>query len=160
MVKTRTASYSQRIGWKYGVSHLYRRHDPIGRKPTMRLIKMEILGLTNEDRPRVCNKNYAKFRCSKVRVLEIVNASGKKMSEAWSPLNKPLRYLSGRTQTPHNVYSDSDRVCAAGIHYFKTKAAAREFYAENTTRWAIRGRFGCGAKRVFGQAVCVCGEHE
>jgi len=136
MVKTRSSTEYEHIGWKRAEGY---RHDDV---IVVRLIKLGITGKTNEGRMvRICNRDYAKFRCSEAKVLEIVDWQGKEKTEAWSTYSgmPPVHYVVGKTVVPHGWNTDLDVICGGGIHYFTTKKAARQF----RTRWE---RFHCGGK--------------
>jgi len=94
------------------------------------IVTLELLddSKTNEKR-LVVDKNYAKFRCDKAKVVNIVNVkTGEKMVEDVSIHNSSFEYTLGEIVMPDYFNTDINKVCARGIHYFKTKEAALSWF--------------------------------
>ncbi len=96
---------------------------------TLKLLNSSI---TNEKR-LVIDENYAKFRCDRARVIDIVNVkTGEKMVYDASIWNKDFKYKLGKMVIIVNYDFNMAKVCASGIHYFKTKEATLSwFYRQN-----------------------------
>ena len=100
----------------------------------------------NEDREGVIDPKYAKFRCSKAKVLDIIyfNTSYASklvydetlvMTENYKPqfpentgtsiyCKYKVHYKVGEIVYPKEYDSNPENVCAGGIHYFKSIMAA------------------------------------
>ncbi len=92
-----------------------------------------ILGLisecNNETRP-VYDPKFAKFRTSKVKVLDIYSADDPniKYQEGRSTWKTKITYRVGEIIDETSTFDqDEEKVCGGGIHYFLTEAAARSF---------------------------------
>ena len=97
------------IGWKKGSDGT--------------IIKLRILG------KRTSSLVGRKCRCSKARVISIVDKHGTPLTEARSTWSAAFRYRVGELVSPVEPYNDDIRVeCASGIHFFMTKKEAEEYY--------------------------------
>jgi len=94
------------------------------------IVTLELLAdsKTNEKRDGIVDKNYAKFRCDKAKVIDIINVkTGEKMKTDISIRDERFEYsLEKFVET--DFYTDLNEVCAGGIHYFKTKEAAVSWF--------------------------------
>lgn len=78
---------------------------------------------TNEDRKNITNKNYAKFRASTLKVIEIFSVNypsytvKKIVTNFWGRIT---RYEVGKSVEPNKFDENINNVCSEGIHYFKT----------------------------------------
>ncbi len=83
---------------------------------------------TNEHREYVVDPNFAKFRTNKAKVVSIVHPETKEqLDKDYSMYDPTFRYTVGQvieTTFDHNI----NKVCAPGIHYFKTYDAALSWY--------------------------------
>jgi hypothetical protein len=91
-----------------------------------RIIVLKIVGKHNESRKDIVNKNYAKMRCSKAKVIDIYNMDDKdeKFNEAFSLHVGEFKYTINEIVEPDKYDEDLDMVCTGGIHYFKSFEAA------------------------------------
>ena len=97
--------------------------------------------ITNEDRKDVVNSDFAKFRTNKVKVVEIVNVkTGKRLKFDSSIHLVNFIYEVGKV-VETNYCSDINKVCAEGIHYFKTCEVALSWYYDNNRSQRINGTF-------------------
>lgn len=103
------------------------------------IIKLEILGETNEGRSGVVRPKYAKYRCSKARVLDIWDPlTGKLYNTASSLQDSSFKYVVGKIVTPTSkYYSNINKQCASGIHYFLSLEGALGFICI----WSGRNKF-------------------
>ena len=97
------------------------------------IVTLELLDntKTNENRKDVVDDRYAKFRCDRAIVIDIVNVeTGKTMKADVSIYDDSFYYiLDGVVKTRFN---ENNKVCAEGIHYFKTKEAAVSWFYLDT----------------------------
>jgi antitoxin component YwqK of YwqJK toxin-antitoxin module len=94
---------------------------------------------TNESRKGVLNPYYAKFRCDKARVVDIVNFNnGITLDKDTSFYSCYFVYRKGEIVS---TYYDLnlDNVCSCGIHYFKTRDAAISFWYRQKERHPMDG---------------------
>ncbi len=86
--------------------------------------------VTNENREGVVDPLHAKFRTNKAQVVSMVDPFTKQLITEDTSLHDPkFSYKVGEiVQTPFD--NDINKVCASGIHYFKTE--------ETAVRWHIR----------------------
>ena len=91
------------------------------------IAKLEILGKTNENRKNIANLQYAKYRTSKVKVLEIFHMNDKtrviKQMNGLYDIN--FVYTAGEEICIDNYDENINEVCSQGIHYFKTSEQAK-----------------------------------
>jgi antitoxin component YwqK of YwqJK toxin-antitoxin module len=94
-----------------------------------RIIVLEIIGKHNELRKDIVDKNYAKMRCSKAKVIDIYNMDNKdeKFNEAFGLLIKEFKYTINEIVEPDEYNDDCDTVCTGGIHYFKSFEATYQY---------------------------------
>ncbi len=84
---------------------------------------------TNEHREYVVDPNFAKFRTNKVKVVSIVNPETKEqLDKDYSMYDPIFRYTVGKVIEAGDFNCDINKVCAPGIHYFKTYDAALSWY--------------------------------
>jgi len=102
------------------------------------IVTLELLvnSKTNEKRDGVVDYNYAKFRCDKAKVINIVNKkTGKTMKNDVSIIRLAFVYTLGEI-VKADFNENLNEVCAMGIHYFKTKEAAVVwFYRQNDEKF-------------------------
>ncbi|HMP29094.1 MAG TPA: DUF5758 domain-containing protein, partial [Saprospiraceae bacterium] len=73
----------------------------------------------------------AKFRCSSAIVVDIEHYdTQEKMNMGVSIYDSSFIYEVGKEVVPHKYCKNLNKVCASGIHYFKTKEAAKAFFFE------------------------------
>jgi hypothetical protein len=91
-----------------------------------RIIVLEILGINNELRKDIVNKDFAKMRCSKAKVIDIydINNKDKKFNNAFGVLDKTFKYIVDEIVEPDKYNNNIDVVCTNGIHYFLNEDAA------------------------------------
>lgn len=78
---------------------------------------------TNELRTDVLNPEYAKFRASCLKVIEIININNpdEKMSSITNQFySVPIIYKKGDFAYPNYFDENLNEICSNGIHYFKT----------------------------------------
>ena len=81
---------------------------------------------TNENRENVKNSSYAKFRANRLlvrsQVVTIIDID--KLKEIGEIENSysiiKINYQTGQIVIPNRFDEDIDKICASGIHYFKT----------------------------------------
>ena len=96
------------------------------------IITLQILGKTNEGRNDVFDSNYAKFRCSSAIVVDIEHYdTQEKMNMDVSTYDSSFIYEVGKEVVPHKYGEDLNKICAPGIHYFKTKEAAESYFCQH-----------------------------
>jgi Family of unknown function (DUF5758)/MORN repeat variant len=102
----------------------------LGYKAGLRsIITLEITGKTNENREDVVDALRAKFRTNKACVVDIENfQTGVEMKEDFSIHNDLFIYKVGKEAIEANYNEDINEVCAPGIHYFKTRKAAKSWW--------------------------------
>ena len=99
------------------------------------IVTMELCedSITNENRIDIVDLLHAKFRTNEVKVISIVHPITKvKMDEDRSIYDKNFIYKIGETRES-NYSININKICAAGIHYFKTYEAALSWYYRNTS---------------------------
>lgn len=82
---------------------------------------------TNEGRNDVSDAKHAKFRASKLKVIDIINKThGGKIDHVINvtDFGKTLMYKVGKIVECDDYDDDLDIVCSRGIHYFKTMITA------------------------------------
>lgn len=90
------------------------------------IITLELLkdSKTNESR-NVTDRNYAKFRTNKAKVISIEHCiTKKKFKSVRSKTTKFFRYQVGNIVHVPDYSSDINEICAPGIHYYITYDAA------------------------------------
>jgi antitoxin component YwqK of YwqJK toxin-antitoxin module len=115
-----------------------------------RIIVLEIIGKHNESRKDIVDKNYAKMRCSKAKVIDIYNMDNKdeKFNEAFALINNEFKYTINKIVEPNKYNDNCDTVCTGGIHYFKSFEAAYQYmqridfdnYTGEVKTWYKNGR--------------------
>lgn len=96
------------------------------------IVKLAILpdGINNECRNGVERKNakYAKYRCSKAKVLDIYNKdTGERVDVGYSIYDKYFSYKVGEIVEVKNYDEELEVVCTRGIHYFLSEECAYFF---------------------------------
>ena len=97
-----------------------------------RIVKLEIIGIHNENRKNIIDKTFAMMRCSKARVISIRNMYNKsiKYKTAVSFYDDCFVYNVGKIVLPKLKFdSNLEEVHSSGIHYFLTYKAA--FFSSN-----------------------------
>ena len=92
-----------------------------------RIVVLEILEKHNEDRRDIVDKQFAKMRCSKARVIRIYNMHDQSIEydEAYGIYDKTFKYTVGEVVEPVDEFDNYlDEVCGSGIHYFLTEEPA------------------------------------
>jgi antitoxin component YwqK of YwqJK toxin-antitoxin module len=80
---------------------------------------------TNLNRKDIKDKEYAKYRCDKAKVISIEDNEGNKYSNAFSPFyDKIIEYKVGEKVEEPVYNKDIDVVCGEGIHFFINKEIA------------------------------------
>lgn len=103
------------------------------------IVKLEILGKNNESRTGIGNSKFAKFRCSKARVLGIydygydfgtnnIHINTTEFSSAVSIYNQSFQYTVGQIVEVDNYDNNINEVCATGIHYFLSGEVALMYW--------------------------------
>jgi Family of unknown function (DUF5758) len=93
------------------------------------IITLKITGRTNEVARQHVNPEYAKYRTDKAYVMDIDNfLTGDPMDEDTSVYDRNFVYKVGEDVEVQDYDANLDETCATGIHYFKTRAAAEEWY--------------------------------
>jgi Family of unknown function (DUF5758) len=96
------------------------------------IITLAISGKTNEKRDRVYDASRAKFRAKSAYVVDIEDLQTKEaMKSDHSRADPSFIYRVGEEIKVDNYNEDINEVCTTGIHYFKTKEVAED--------WWIRG---------------------
>jgi len=96
------------------------------------IVKLEILGNTNENRTSIVNPEYAKYRTDAARVIELasVQETVPIPTVAHSLYDSKFVYAVGQVvRAP--LTGDVEMACGSGIHYYKTRRAA-ELHAQTT----------------------------
>ena len=97
------------------------------------IVTLELLddSINNEKRNGVVDDKYSKFRCDKAKVISITEVkTGEKMEKDVSIFHHKFEYRVGKI-VKTDFDEDINKVCARGIHYFKTEEAALSwFYRE------------------------------
>jgi len=89
------------------------------------IVKLQILGKNNEKRENVSDPIHAKYRCSKVKVLDIFHwKTGEKINSISGLCDPNFIYTLNQT-IETNFDEDLENVCSTGIHYFKTLEQAK-----------------------------------
>jgi len=107
------------------------------------IVILELLNdsVTNEKRNGVVDDKYAKFRCDKARVVNIVNVKTEEMMKKdVSIWNDRFRYFSGEIAET-GFDKNPDKICARGIHYFKTREAAVSWFYRQDDEYFLDGKF-------------------
>jgi len=129
-----------------------------------KIVELEILGENNENRKDMYDKNFAKMRCSKAKVLRIYNMFDEKIEynnamsmPIFTHINIPVTYIKGEIVHPDSFDPNIDKVCSNGIHYFLTKEVAFHFgmidydgYTGKVKRYYDNGRVRSSAHYVNG----------
>ena len=92
-----------------------------------RIVVLEILGKHNEDRKNIVDKQFAKMRCLKARVIRIYDMHDRTIEydEAHGIYDKTFKYTVGEVVEPIDEFDNYlDEVCGSGIHYFLTEEPA------------------------------------
>jgi antitoxin component YwqK of YwqJK toxin-antitoxin module len=96
------------------------------------LITLEIPrdALTNMNRTNVVNKQTAKYRTNKAKVLNIFDSNGNKYTTAKSGFYDKgiLEYRVGELIIEPNFDTNLEEVCSKGIHFFLDKKVAEEYH--------------------------------
>lgn len=81
--------------------------------------------MTNLTR-NVIDKNYAKYRCSEARVVNIYDKydENKECHSIPSDYDNKFVYIKGKNVAVTNYDQNDDAICTNGIHFFLTKEAA------------------------------------
>ena len=92
-----------------------------------KIVKLEILGEHNEDRPGIVNKDFASMRCNRAKVLEIydMNDTSKQYDSAISSHDKTFKYEKGVIVWPLKWDMNMNEIGTDGIHYYLSEEAAR-----------------------------------
>ena len=94
------------------------------------ILTLELLpdSVTNEDRNGISDPLHAKFRINKVKVISMIDPFTKEtLNQDRSIYDIDFIYKTGEiVQTTFN--DNINKVCGAGIHYFKTYETAVSWY--------------------------------
>jgi hypothetical protein len=119
------------------------------------LITLEIPddATTNLDRYDIVNKDTAKYRSNKVKVLKIEDDDGKDYETATSAFvtlgfRDLLTYKVGETLVEPTYDPDPDKVCSDGIHFFLHKSVVEQYGWEPHATWSgvLRSYYDNGMK--------------
>lgn len=84
--------------------------------------------ITTEKRSNIVDKNFAKFRANKLKCVDIEDwKTGQKINNIKSLYDPSFKYYIGEIIKVDNYDTNINKICAPGIHYFKTKDAAKYF---------------------------------
>jgi antitoxin component YwqK of YwqJK toxin-antitoxin module len=106
---------------------------------------------TNESRDNVRDPGYAKFRANKLKVLVIFSIfdPSKRMRAIINTYDDTvkLKYKVNKIVRPDNFDNNLNRICAGGVHYFKSIDAAfywgsRYFKSGHWCQWYSDGQIG------------------
>jgi Family of unknown function (DUF5758) len=93
------------------------------------IITLEPKGITNEAEQKYVNSSHAKYRTDKALVIDIQNfRTGKTMDSDASLYDRKFVYKKGELIEIDNYNTDLNETCTTGIHYFKNKKSAVEWY--------------------------------
>ncbi len=129
------------------------------------LITLEIPSdaITNLNRSNIVNKETAKYRTNKAKVLKIEDKEGNPYETATTAFyeHKDLTYRVGETLTCEDYTMDPEMVCAAGIHFFLTREVAEQYGVEHLENgilraWHANGQMSCETTYVNGKEDGVC----
>lgn len=92
------------------------------------IAKLEILGINTQNRPSVKEENqqYAKYRCSIAKVLDIYKDE-EKTNMGVSTYNDKFVYTVGEIIKPDAFDVKKKNVCSSGIHYFLDEKVANDY---------------------------------
>ena len=128
-----------------------------------RTAALKILGIHNEDRRDIVDKQFAKMRCSRAQVIEIYNMHDPsiKYEEAFGIYDKTFKYTVGEVVEPVDEFDeDLDKVCASGIHYFLTEEPAYYWKYEPKNdlykSWHENGQMYCRCTYENGEIDGLC----
>jgi len=92
------------------------------------IVKLQILGKNNEKRENISDQIHAKYRCSKVKVLDIFHyINGEKTNSVAGLYDPDFTYILNQT-IETDFDENLENVCSTGIHYFKTLEQAKYWY--------------------------------
>jgi antitoxin component YwqK of YwqJK toxin-antitoxin module len=102
--------------------------DIVSSKPYIVVMQKIDDGKNNEGRSEVINKNYAKFRANKLKVIEIIDYDFPETTVDSITTQYPhSNHVTNRTfykknniVVPNNYDENINNVCSTGIHYFNT----------------------------------------
>ena len=92
-----------------------------------RIVVLEILGNHNEEREVIVDKQFAKMRCAKAKVIRIYDMHDNSIEykEAFGIHDETFRYEINKVVEPNEEFDENlNNVCASGIHYFLTEEPA------------------------------------
>jgi hypothetical protein len=128
------------------------------------LVVLELLedSITNEAR-KVFDTMHAKYRADKMRVVSIVNkiTGDTNMQKVYSDTKELMYYLVGEIVTCVKPFcNDIKKICASGIHYFKSVEAAFWYnwdvhYDGNVKFYSDNGKIREQTQYIMGKK---CGE--
>jgi hypothetical protein len=88
----------------------------------------------NLNRKGISNPNQAKYRTNLFQVIEIrpIKEGGECITEITNTVytDKKISYIVGETTYEPNFDLNLNKVCAEGIHFFKTEERALQFYTQ------------------------------
>ena len=89
------------------------------------IVKLEILGKTNENREDIKDPLHAKYRTSKAKVVSITNSFNNEEIDSIKGLyDSSFIYTKGEIVEVKDYDDNLELVCSPGIHYFKTREQA------------------------------------
>lgn len=117
---------------------------------------------TNEMRNNIVDKNCAKFRANKLKVIKIFNMINPKITKEFV-INKfcgsEIKYEINKIVQPDCYDDDINNVCTGGIHYYKTMAPAYYYrvppddYTGSWIAWYNSGQWESTYQYVDGDRV-------
>lgn len=101
-----------------------------------KLVVLEIPddALTNLHRGNIAKRQFAKYRCSKAFVKEIIDlTTNESVQRAHSIHNYKFIYRVGKIVVPEKQYNEyPEAVCSSGIHFFIDREIAEQYNYEPT----------------------------
>lgn len=96
-----------------------------------RIVKLEILGETNENRDSIVGPEFASMRCSEAKVLSIYDVHSDNAHEiAYSLYDPDFEYKVGQVVKADDFEPDINVVHAPGIHYYLSEEPALHYEHE------------------------------
>jgi len=95
------------------------------------IVKLEILGINNENRSGIKPENapFAKYRCERARVLDIYHMKNKETKkEGYGVYTTTFCYKLGEIIEVKNYDKNVEIICSTGIHYFLSEECAYYYY--------------------------------
>jgi len=96
---------------------------------------------TTNERRKVVNSDFAKYRAKHALVLRILNYKTRKWETEYlhSYLEHDVLYKVDQLALPNGWSDDIDTVCGRGIHYFKSLQGAYLYWRQELIRFSNQG---------------------